>query len=324
MGNAPTSEGTTTGCLDRAVNCGTMTVMATVPATATATANGIELAYETFGDPADPTILLVMGLGAQLTAWDDGFCALLLARGFHVVRFDNRDIGRSTWIDTPELDVATAVMAALGGDMTVAPYRLTDMATDTVGLLDQLGVDRAHVVGASMGGMIAQTMAIEHPDRVASLTSIMSTTGEPGVGNPSPELLGTLVGERPTEREASIEFGVEIARAISSPDHFDEERARARITIEVDRGINPLGLPRQLLAILCSGSRAESLAGIDLAALVIHGRQDRLVDFSGGQRTAELVAGADFLAIDDMAHDLPVVHWPRIADAVASVARRTA
>ncbi|CAN5152474.1 alpha/beta hydrolase [soil metagenome] len=285
--------------------------------------NEIELAYETFGDPADPTVVLVMGLGAQLTAWDEGFCALLVARGFHVVRFDNRDVGRSTWIDTPDLDVGAAVLAAFGGDTTVAPYRLTDMATDTIGLFDGLGVDRAHVVGASMGGMIAQTLAIEHPARVASLTSIMSTTGEPAVGNPAPELLGTLVGQRPTERAAAIEFGVEVSRAISSPDHFDEERVRARATTEVDRGINPLGLPRQLLAILCSGSRADGLAGIDLPALVVHGRQDRLVDFSGGQRTAELVAGADFLAIDDMAHDLPVLHWSRIADAIASVAGRT-
>ncbi|CAN5846445.1 alpha/beta hydrolase [soil metagenome] len=285
--------------------------------------NEIELAYETFGDPADPPVVLVMGLGAQLTAWDEGFCALLVARGFHVVRFDNRDVGRSTWIDTPDLDVGAAVLAAFGGDTTVAPYRLTDMATDTVGLFDDLGVDRAHVVGASMGGMIAQTLAIEHPARVASLTSIMSTTGEPAVGNPAPELLGTLVGQRPTERAAAIEFGVEVSRAISSPDHFDEERARARATTEVDRGINPLGLPRQLLAILCSGSRADGLAGIDLPALIVHGRQDRLVDFSGGQRTAELVAGADFLAIDDMAHDLPVLHWSRIADAIASVAGRT-
>lgn len=297
--------------------------MGTMSVVAIAHVNEIELAYETFGDPADPPVVLVMGLGAQLTAWDEGFCALLVARGFHVVRFDNRDVGRSTWIDTPDLDVGAAVLAAFGGDTTVAPYRLTDMATDTVGLFDDLGVDRAHVVGASMGGMIAQTLAIEHPARVASLTSIMSTTGEPAVGNPAPELLGTLVGQRPTERAAAIEFGVEVSRAISSPDHFDEERARARATTEVDRGINPLGLPRQLLAILCSGSRADGLAGIDLPALIVHGRQDRLVDFSGGQRTAELVAGADFLAIDDMAHDLPVLHWSRIADAIASVAGRT-
>lgn len=287
-----------------------------------ASTNGIEITYETFGDPADPTVTLVMGLGAQLTGWDEGFCALLVGRGFHVVRFDNRDVGRSTWIDTPDLDVGAAVASALGGDTSVAPYRLADMALDTVGLLDHLGIDRTHVVGASMGGMIAQTLAIEHPGRVTSLTSIMSTTGDATVGNPAPELLGTLVGERPTERLAAIEFGVEVSRAISSPDHFDEARARARATTEVDRGINPLAVPRQLLAILTSGSREDDLARLDLPALVVHGRQDRLVDFSGGQRTAELVAGADFIAIDDMAHDLPVAHWPRLADAIAAVARR--
>ncbi len=288
----------------------------------TARTNGIDLAYETFGDPADPTVVLVMGLGAQLVGWDEGFCALLVGRGFQVVRFDNRDVGRSTWIDTPDLDVGAAVLAAFGGDTSVAPYGLSDMALDAVGLFDHLGLDRAHVVGASMGGMIAQTLAIEHPGRVASLTSIMSTTGEANVGNPAPELLGTLVGERPTERAAAIDFGVEVSRTISSPDHFDEDRARARATAEVDRGINPLGLPRQLLAIVTSGSREDGLARLDLPALVVHGRQDRLVDFSGGQRTAELVAGADLLAIDDMAHDLPVAHWPRVADAVAAVARR--
>lgn len=288
----------------------------------TAAANGIELAYETFGDPADPTILLVMGLGAQLTAWDEGFCALLVARGHHVVRYDNRDVGRSTWIDTPDLDVPAALMAALGGDTSVAPYLLGDMAADAVGLLDHLDLDEVDVVGASMGAMIAQTMAIGHPSRVRTLTSIMSTTGEPTVGAPAPELLGTLIGERPEDREASIAFSVATSRAISSPDHFDEARTRARATVDYERGSNPLGVPRQLLAILCSGSRADGLARLDLPALVVHGRQDRLVAFSGGQRTAELVAGADFLAIDDMAHDLPVAHWPRIADAITAVTGR--
>jgi len=288
----------------------------------TAPANGIELAYETFGDPHDPTLLLVMGLGAQLTAWDENFCALLVDRGHHVVRFDNRDVGLSTWIDTPGLDIGGAVMAAIGGDATVAPYLLSDMAADAVGLLDHLDVHQADVVGASMGGMIAQTMAIEHPDRVRTLTSIMSTTGEPTVGTTAPELLGTLMAARPTGREESIAFSVEISRAISCPDHFDEARTRTRAAADFDRALNPLAVPRQLLAIVCSGSRADALARLDVPALVIHGRQDRLVDFSGGQRTAELVPGAEFVAIDDMAHDLPVAHWPRLADAITAVAGR--
>ena len=290
--------------------------------TATADVNGLTIAYETFGDPADPTLLLVMGLGAQMVGWDEGFCALLVARGFHVVRFDNRDVGESTWTTTPGLDLGGAVMAALGGDTSHAPYTLSDMAADAAGVLDHLGIHAAHVVGASMGGMIAQTMAIEHPQRVRSLTSIMSTTGDPDVGTPDADLIGTLVAVRPTDRDASIEFGANVIKAISSPDHYDEARARARATVETDRGINPEGTPRQLLAILASGSRAEGLERLDLPCLVVHGRQDRLVAFSGGQRTAELVAGADFLAIDDMAHDLPVAHWPLVADSIAKVAGR--
>ena len=292
--------------------------------TATADVNGLTIAYETFGDPGDPTLLLVMGLGAQMVGWDEGFCALLVARGFHVVRFDNRDVGESTRTTTPGLDLGAAVLSALGGVNSHAPYTLSDMAADAVGVLDHLGVDAAHVVGASMGGMIAQTMAIEHPQRVLSLTSIMSTTGDPDVGTPDPALLGTLVDVRPTERDASIEFGIAVIKAISSPDHYDEARARARSTAENDRGVNPEATPRQLLAILASGSRAEGLERLDLPCLVIHGRQDRLVAFSGGQRTAELVAGADFLAIDDMAHDLPVAHWPLVTDAIAKVAGQPA
>ena len=288
----------------------------------TAAANGLELTYETYGDPADPTVLMVMGLGAQMLSWDEGFCALLVARGFHVVRFDNRDIGQSTWIDTPGLDVGAAVLAAFGGDTSQAPYTLSDMAADAIGLLDHLGVERAHIVGASMGGMIAQTMAIEYPARVLSLTSIMSTTGETSVGQPSPELLGALMQPRPTDRDAAIEFGIGLSRLISFPAHFDEAMARARVIREFDRGVNPMGVSRQLLAIVASGSRADGLAAIDLPALVIHGRGDQLVNFSGGARTAELIAGADFLPIDDMAHDVPVVHWTRIADAIAGVAHR--
>jgi pimeloyl-ACP methyl ester carboxylesterase len=288
----------------------------------TASANGIDLAYETFGDPAQPTVLLIMGLGAQMVAWDDGICALLVARGHHVVRFDNRDIGQSSWVDAPGLDIGAAAMAALAGDASVAPYLLSDMAADTVGLLDHLGIDRAHLVGASMGGMIAQTVAIEHPNRVLSLTSIMSTTGEATVGQPSPELLGVLLAERPTEREAAIEAAVATIRAMSHPDHFDADKARATATLQFERGDNPVGVGRQLLAIIASGSRAEGLARLDLPALVVHGRADPLIDFSGGQRTAELIAGADFLAIDDMGHDLPQAHWTRIADAIAALTSR--
>lgn len=287
-----------------------------------ASSNGIEIAYETFGDPAHPTILLIMGLGAQRVMWEDGICALLVARGHHVIRFDNRDVGESTWIDTPGLDVGATVMNVLMGDSSEVPYLLSDMARDAVGLLDALDIDSAHIVGASMGGMIAQTLAIEHPGRVRSLTSIMSNTGEPGFGEPSPELATVLLADRPTDREAAIESGVEVMRAIGTKEHFDEQRARALTELSYDRGNNPIGVGRQLLATLASGSRAEGLALLDLPALVIHGRQDQLVNFTGGQRTAELIAGADFLAIDDMAHDMPQVHWTRAVDAVAAITSR--
>ena len=289
----------------------------------TAPANGIDIAYETFGDPADPTILLIMGLGAQRVMWDEGVCALLVARGLHVVRFDNRDVGESTWIDTPGLDIGTTVMEVLGGDTSKVPYLLADMAADAIGLLDHLGVDAAHLMGASMGGMIAQTIAIEHPTRVLTLTSIMSNTGEPGYGEPSPDLATILLAPRPTDRDGVIESGVAIQRAIAS-EHFDEGYMRTAMERSYEQGFNPDGVGHQLLATLASGSRAEGLARLDLPALVIHGRQDRLVAFSGGQRTAELIAGADFLAIDDMAHDIPRVHWTRCADAVSSLINRAA
>ena len=290
----------------------------------TAASNGIDLAYETFGDPSNPTLLLIMGLGAQRVMWDEGFCALLVARGFHVVRFDNRDVGGSTWIETPGLDVGATVMEVFGGDISKVPYLISDMAADAAGLLKHLGIESAHVVGASMGGMIAQALAIEHPTRVATLTSIMSTTGEPGVGDASPELTSVLLKPVPTDRDGIIANGIEVHRAISCAEHFDEDRARQIAEQAYENGFNPEAVGHQLLAILASGSRAEGLARLDLPALVIHGRQDKLVGFSGGQRTAELIAGADFLAIDDMAHDLPRPHWTRMADAIAGLANRVA
>lgn len=284
--------------------------------------NGIQITYETFGDPADPTLLLIMGLGAQMVSWDDEVCHMLQDRGFHVIRFDNRDVGESTWIETPGLDVPAALIGALGGDVSTAPYTLSDMAADAVGLLDVVGVARAHLVGASMGGMIAQTIAIEHPDRVATLTSIMSSTGEPTVGQPADEVILALLVDRPSDPEGSIDFGVNVLRTISSPDHFDEERARQRAKREVVRGINPKAVPHQLLAVFASGSRAEALARLDVPTLVIHGLQDQLVNPSGGERTAELVPGAELLLIEDMAHDLPEVHVPAVVSRVTALTHR--
>lgn len=288
----------------------------------TANVNGITLCYETFGDPASPPLLLIMGLGAQMIEWPDEFCQEMADRGFHVIRYDNRDVGESTWIDTPGFDPEAVVVGLLMGEEVEVPYLLTDMAADAAGLLDHLDIDAAHVVGASMGGMITQALAIEHRGRVRSITSIMSTTGEPDVGQPDPEIVGVLLAPRPTEGEAAVQAGIEIVKAISCAEHYDADKTREKVIAATKRGVNPVGVARQLVAIVASGSRAEGLAALDLPALVIHGRQDRLVTFSGGERTAELLAGSTFLPIDDMAHDVPEVHWPVIIDAIVATTER--
>lgn len=285
-----------------------------------ANANGIDICYQEFGEAGDPPLLLVMGLGAQMITWDDELCQGLAGRGFRVIRFDNRDVGKSTWWDTPELDVMGTLMQAMGGQSISAPYLLADMAADAVGLLDALDVPGAHVVGASMGGMIAQTIAIEHPERVLTLTSIMSTTGDPDVGQAEPEVLGVLLQPAATSREQAIDQAVAGARAISYPDHFDEERTRERAAESYDRGFNPIGVGRQLLAIVASGSRSERLTRLDVPTLVIHGRGDPLVPLSGGERTAAVIPGADLLVIDDMAHDLPAAHWSQIIERITALA----
>ena len=285
------------------------------------TANGIDIAYETMGDPADPTLLLVMGLGAQLISWDDEWCQSLVDRGFHVIRYDNRDVGLSTKVPVDgDVDVATAVMAALGGDASSAPYLLADMAADAIGLLDALDVDQAHVVGASMGGMIAQSVAIAAPERVATPTSIMSTTGDPDVGQPTAEVLPVLLSPAPTEREAYIAHSVEGSRAIGSPDHFDPERARDVAARGFDRCFYPRGVANQLLAIIASPSRSDGLRQLDLPALVVHGTDDPLVTPSGGERTAEVIPGAQLLMLEGMGHDLPTYYWAQVIEAITSLA----
>lgn len=281
-----------------------------------AQANGIEIAYETFGDPAAPTVLLVMGLGSQMIHWDVEFCEGIAARGFHVVRFDNRDMGESTRIDEP-VDVF-AVMGAIGSDdMPAVPYLLSDMAADAVGLLDHLGVDEAHLFGVSMGGMIVQTVAIEHPQRVRSLTSVMSTTGDPDVGTPTAEAMTALLSPPPQTRDELQDTAVRQAGVWGSPGLYDVERLR-RIAGEAwDRGYDPAGAARQLAAIFASGSRSPGLAEIAVPTLVIHGTADTLVQPSGGERTAEVVPDAKLLMIDGMGHDLSPPLWPRLIDALA-------
>ncbi|CAN5493922.1 alpha/beta hydrolase [soil metagenome] len=290
----------------------------------TTKANGIELYYEIFGDDDGPPLLLVMGLGAQSTAWEDEFCQGLADRGFRVIRFDNRDTGLSTKIDHPRFDVLATCLAAASGDDVAVPYLLTDMAADAVGLLDALGLDAAHMVGASMGGMIAQTIAIEHPHRVLSLTSIMSTTGDADVGQPTADAMAVLTAKPATDRAGAIEQGVLATQVIAGPEHFDAGRARQRAEAAYDRCNHPRGIGHQLVAILASGSRTEALRRLTVPTLVIHGDLDPLITPTGGERTAEAVPGAELLVIEGMGHDLPPALWPQIIEAITAVAGRAA
>ena len=287
---------------------------------ATAPTNGIELEYETFGDDGDPPLLLIMGLGVQLLHWDERLCRKLAARGFFVIRFDNRDAGLSAKIEGgPQPDP----LAALQGDTSSAAYLLSDMAADTAGLLDHLGLDAAHVMGASMGGMIAQTVAIEHPDRVLSLTSIMSTTGDRSVGGATQAATEVLLTPAPDDREGYAERSVVGYRTIGSPGFpFDEEGIRDRGRAAYDRSYYPVGIARQLVAILASGDRTERLRELDVPTLVIHGDSDPLVDVSGGRATAAAIPGSELRIIEGMGHDLPQGAWDEIVDAVVALAER--
>lgn len=265
------------------------------------TANEIELYVDSFGAEDDPPLVLVAGLGAQCTNYDDDFCERFVERGMRVVRFDNRDIGLSAKF--PE----------------GASYTLSDMAADTVGVLDALGLDSVHLWGSSLGGMIAQTVAIEHPERVRTLISVQSTTGEPDVGLPDGDALGALLANLTASgtRDEAIAKSVEVTRILTNNDDiFDEDRARRRHEAFYDRAYFPGGGLRQLAAAMASGSRAAGLAELAHPTLVIHGRRDPLIGVSGGERTAELVPNATFVAIDDMGHDLNPVFWPRYVEAV--------
>jgi pimeloyl-ACP methyl ester carboxylesterase len=282
--------------------------------------SGVDIAYEQFGDLSAPPVLLVMGLATQMLGWPDEFCSALVTRGLRVIRFDNRDVGLSTHLhDARPPDV----MAALSGDASSATYTLSDMATDSVGLLDGLGLESAHIVGASMGGMIAQTIVIEHPDRVRSLTSIMSTTGDASVGQARPEALGALLSAPATSRQEAVDRTVAIFRVIGSPGfELDEADLRERAGLAYDRADDPLGVARQLVAIVASGDRTASLRSVNVPTLVLHGAEDPLVDVSGGRATAEAVPDAELVVFDGMGHDLPRALWPAIEARIGDLVQR--
>jgi len=284
------------------------------------TVGDVELCYEPFGDPDQPAVLLVMGLGTQMIGWHADFCTELARRGFFVVRFDNRDVGRSTHLS----HVPPPKMAELVTRRPRNPaYTLADMAGDAAGLLDQLGVERAHVVGASMGGMIAQTMAARHADRVLSLVSIMSATGSRWSGQPAPKILPIFLQRPAPSKEAYLERIVNLFQLVGSPSYPpDPDDLRERASLSWERGIDQDGLLRQLAAIMASGHRAAELRKITAPTLVVHGKADKLVRPSGGKATARAIPGARLDLIDGMGHDLPRELWPRFIDGIVENAGR--
>jgi len=281
----------------------------------------LDIAYQTLGDPADPPLLLVMGLGMHLIHWDLELCRQLADRGFHIIRYDNRDAGRSTKIDAP----VPNLVRAMAGLPIESPYLLRDMADDAFGLLDQLGIERAHVLGASMGGMIGQEMAIRRPDRVLSLASLMSTTGERRHGRPKLRLWSLFVHRAPQRRDDYVEYFVRVFRMVGSPGYpGDEARLRELAAATYDRGHHPAATGRQLAAIMASGDRTKQLRRLAVPTVVIHGTDDPLVPFRGGVATARAIPDAEFIAIPGMGHDLPREVWPKVVDAVVRNTARAA
>ena len=288
--------------------------------------NGIDLCYETFGDPQRPALLLIMGLGGQMIWWDDEFCQQLADRGFHVIRYDNRDTGRSTiFRDAP----VPKPWHLLRRDARAAAYSLEDMADDAAALLDHLGVPAAHVVGISMGGMIAQTLAIRHPDRVLSLASIMSTTGDPGVGRARWRLYPALLRRPPRKRDAYVKNFERMFKLIGSPGYpYDAERVRDLAGRSFDRAYHPAGAARQLAAIVSAPDRTPKLREVRVPSVVIHGTDDKLVSPSGGRATAAAIPDARLVELPGMGHDTPRELWPQIhgaiTDNIARAGERTA
>jgi len=287
-------------------------------------ANGLTLEAETFGNPKDPAMLLIMGLGCQMIVWPEALCESLAAAGFYVVRFDNRDIGLSSKIKTGrDPQFFKNIFRSWIGLKVQAPYKLRDMALDTLGLMDALGIQRAHVVGLSMGGMIAQTLALDHPERLLSLTSIMSSSGNGRLPKASPRVQLRLVRRpRGRSREALIEHGTETWQVLASPKAVPPEAdRRALATRVVDRSVYPRGYAHQLLAILASGSRHQRLHEIKLPTLVLHGEDDPLIPVTAAYEQHKLIAGSKLEVIPAMGHDLPTQVLPRISERLVQHAR---
>ncbi len=286
----------------------------------TVKANGIDITYDTFGDPQATPLLLIHGLGQQLIHWDEEFCAQLAERDYWVIRYDNRDVGLSTNFDqagTP--NIAGLFESLIKGESIEAPYYLKDMANDAVGLLDVLQIPAAHVFGVSMGGMITQTVAIEHPSRVLTITSTMSTTGDPSLPPPTAEAMAVLVTPAPTERAAYIDNAVTTAGVLADPAYpIEKEQVRTRAGQAFDRKFNPAGFARQYAAILASGNRTEQLHGVKTPTLVMHGEHDPLVSYQAGLATLNAVPGAKLETIKGMGHDLPQKAWKQIIDAIVA------
>ncbi len=290
-----------------------------------AQANGIELCHETFGDAGDPAMLLIMGLGTQMIGWDAAFCRALADRGFFVIRFDNRDVGRSTWFDHEDVPNPILLLAkAAVGLKPKVPYDLGDMAADAIGLLDALGIAKAHIVGASMGGMIGQEIAIRHPERMLTFTSIMSTTGDPKLPAAQPEATSLLVAKPAKDVDAFVAYYRTLMKVLRAGD-FPEDEAldEAHARQSWARGYHPAGSARQLAAIIASGNRTAALANVRVPTLVIHGRPDPLVPVAAGIATAEAIPGAKLMLFDRLGHALPRSLAPALVDAIATHAGST-
>jgi pimeloyl-ACP methyl ester carboxylesterase len=283
-----------------------------------APANGLELEYDTFGDPGAPPLVLIMGLGTQMIAWPVPFCQAIAEAGYHVIRYDNRDCGLSTIVDAP----VPSFGDLLAGDTSRVPYLIPDLAADAAGLLDALSIDSAHIVGLSMGGMIAQQFAIDHPQRVRTLCSIMSTTGAPDVGQPAPEVITLLLSPAATNRDEAIDRGQKMFETVGSPAYpTPTEELRARIGEAYDRSFTPEGGARQLACIVASPDRTPGLASVTVPSAVIHGDSDKLVDVSGGRATAAAL-GVEPLIITGAGHDLPEALWATYVEAIVANAQK--